>query len=260
MDDITLQDKQDFVENLPEITAEQQFCFDCNPQVPCFNRCCAELTLPLTPYDVLRLVRHLSMNATEFLNTYTDMQVSAETGFPQFTLRMNQEPGEPCPFVSPVGCMVYENRPSACRAYPLGRGTKLGKDGVIERFFMVREEHCHGFDAGPARTPQEWFNAEGLKQYNRANDRYMRLMSLVQASNKPLDQRLQNMSRLCLYHLDQFRQMISKMHIFSHVDITAERQEAVLATDLAGDTACLDFALDWMELVIFGVAQDLKRT
>ncbi|MBQ7585207.1 MAG: YkgJ family cysteine cluster protein, partial [Desulfovibrionaceae bacterium] len=90
-------------------------------------------------------------------------------------------------------------------------------------------------------------------------DRYMRLMSMVKASQKPLDNRLQGMSRLCLYHLDQFRQMINKMRIFSHVEVTKERQAQIMEDSLEGDVACLDFALDWMELVIFGQAKNLVR-
>ena len=45
-------ESRELLESLPELQADETFCFDCNPQVPCFNRCCAELTLPLTPYDV----------------------------------------------------------------------------------------------------------------------------------------------------------------------------------------------------------------
>ncbi|MCR5814257.1 MAG: YkgJ family cysteine cluster protein [Desulfovibrio sp.] len=259
MDDLSHDDKMAFVENLPEITAEERFCFDCHPQVPCFNQCCAELTLPLTPYDIMRLCRHLAMPSQEFLTTYTDMQTMPETGFPMHTLKMNREPGEPCPFVSPVGCQVYENRPSACRAYPLGRGTKLGEQGIVERFFLVHEEHCHGFDEGHERTPAEWFANQGLTPYNASNDQYMRLMSMVQASGKPLDQRLQAMSRLCLFHLDSFRQMIEKMRIFAHLDLDAERKALIMEDSLEGDSACLAFAIDWMELVIFGQAAHLKR-
>ena len=259
MEELSRDDKREFMENLPEIKANERFCFDCHPQVPCFNQCCAELTLPLTPYDIMRLCRHLVMPSQEFLTTYTDMQIIEETGFAMHTLKMNREPGEPCPFVSPVGCQVYENRPSACRAYPLGRGTKLTAEGVAERFFLVHEEHCHGFDEGSQRTPAEWFANQGLAPYNNSNDQYMRLMSLVQASGKPLDQRLQAMSRLCLFHLASFRQMIEKMRIFAHLELDANRKAMIMEDSLEGDEACLAFAIDWMELVIFGQAEHLKR-
>ena len=259
MDGLTREDKQDFVENLPELSQNETFCFDCNPEVPCFNQCCAELTLPLTPYDIMRLCRHFGQPSQDFVSTYTEAQPHPETGLLLYTLKMNAEPGEPCPFVSPAGCMVYENRPSACRTYPLGRGTKMGPEGVQERFFLVREAHCHGFDAGSERTAQEWCENQGLAPYNASNDRFMRLMSLVQASGKPLDERLQGMARLCLFHLDSFRQMIEKMRIFAHLDLTSERKKLILEDSLQGDTACLDFAMDWMELVIFGRAEGLSR-
>ena len=84
-------------------------------------------------------------------------------------------------------------------------------------------------------------------------------MSLVQASGKPLDQRLQAMSRLCLFHLTSFRQMIEKMRIFAHLELDANRKAMIMEDSLEGDEACLAFAIDWMELVIFGQAEHLKR-
>lgn len=259
MDELNLADAREYIDSLPELKKEERFSFDCHPEVPCFNQCCAELTLPLTPYDIARLIRHTGLPSTQFLTTYTEMRTLEETGFPLFTLRMKMDPGEPCPFVSPVGCMVYEDRPSACRCYPLGRGTKLGPDGIIKRFFMVHEDHCHGFDEGTIRTPHEWMHNQGLDSYNEFNDRYMRLMALVQATEKPLDTRLQGMCRLCLFHLDQFRQMITKMRIFTHVTISEDDTRLIMQDDIKGDEACLNFAFDWMELVIFGKAERLQR-
>ena len=251
---------RDFLESLPELEPGATFCFDCHPQVPCFNQCCAELTLPLTPYDVLRLCRNLgAMPGDAFLAEYTVMRSWPDTGFPLPMLRMLQGPGEPCPFVTPAGCAVYEDRPAACRYYPLGRGTKMGEKGVVERFFVVREDHCRGFDSGTTRTAQQWLCNEGLEAYNAANDRYMRLMALVRATGQPLDKRLSGMSTLCLFQLDKFRELIVRMRLFERVDADAERQKRILEDSLAGDEAALDFALDWLELVIFGHCPHLKR-
>lgn len=249
----------DFLESLPELKPGETFCFDCNPEVPCFNRCCAELTLPLTPYDVLRLRRQLGMGSEEFISTFATMRSFPDTGFPLPLLRMLDGPGEPCPFVTPAGCSVYEDRPGACRYYPLGRGTKMAAHGVSERFFVVREPHCHGFDKGTVRTPGQWLENEELLPFNTSNDRYMRLMAMVRATGKPLEPRLATMVVLCLFQIDKFRELIANMRIFSHVDVPQERAAAIMEDSRAGDEAALDFGLDWMELVIFGQSQGLTK-
>lgn len=250
---------REFLDALPELKPNETFCFDCNPEVPCFNHCCAELTLPLTPYDVVRLRRHTGLGSEEFLARFATMRSFPDTGFPLPLLRMLEGPGEPCPFVTAAGCSVYEDRPGACRCYPLGRGAKMAEDGVAERFFVVREPHCHGFDQGTERTPQSWFENQQLTDYNAANDRYMRLMALVRGTGKPLEARLATMSVLCLYQLDKFRELIADMRIFEHVAADAARQAAIMEDSLAGDMAALDFALDWMELVIFGQSRGLAK-
>ena len=79
---------RELLDSLPELKPDETFCFDCNPDVPCFNRCCAELTLPLTPYDVLRLRRNLGIGSEEFLGTFTTMRSFPDTGFPLPMLRM----------------------------------------------------------------------------------------------------------------------------------------------------------------------------
>ena len=250
---------RDLLESLPEIAPDETFVFDCGPHMPCFNRCCAELTLPLTPYDVLRLRRQLGMSGEDFLRTFASMRTFPDTGFPLPLLRMLESPEAPCPFVTPAGCSVYEDRPGACRCYPLGRGARMGADGVNERFFLVREEHCRGFDHGTARTPAQWFANEGMDRYTAFNDRYMRLMAMVRATERQLEPRLATMAVLCLFQLDKFRELIETMHIFSRVEVPEDLQARIMEDSLAGDEAALDFALDWMELVIFGVSPNLGR-
>ena len=104
-------------------------------------------------------------------------------------------------------------------------------------------------------TAQEWRTNQGLEPFNASNDRYMRLMSMVRASGKPLEARMATMAVLCLYQLDKFRELIERMHIFSRVELSEERRNAVMSRD--EDT--LDFALDWMELVIFGQSEGLQK-
>lgn len=248
-----------FPEDLPQIGEEEPFNFECGPESPCFNRCCSELTLPITPYDALRLVRQSGMASREFLELFTIMSVCPDTGFPQPTLRMLDGPDALCPFVSPAGCTVYEDRPSACRCYPLGRGARITKDGVAQRFFILKEDHCKGFECNTVQTPKKWLQSQDLANYIKFNDKYMRLLTMVVASGKPLEPKMTGMATLCLYQPDDFRVLVEKMKIFDRLVIDEETKNRIISSDPAGDEAALAFALDWLELVIFGQSAKLRK-
>lgn len=235
-------------DGLEELAPDSTFHFACHPGVPCFNRCCHDLALPLTPYDVMGLCRFLGMDGENFLERYATVRTFPDTGFPLPFLNMDDVETLPCPFVGPEGCSVYAARPAACRSYPLGRGSRLGRQGVEERHFLVREPHCRGFAGTREWTPPRWQEDQGLPPYNAFNDRYMRLMSMVGATGKPLEPQLATLALLCLYQLDAFRALIEEKKLLEHVDISAQRAEDVLFDD----EATLQFGLDWLELVIFG--------
>ena len=45
--------------------------FSCHKGISCWNACCSNIDISLTPYDVLRMKRHLGITSTEFLRDYT---------------------------------------------------------------------------------------------------------------------------------------------------------------------------------------------
>jgi len=247
---------ESFLDSLPELQAGESFLFACNERVPCFNRCCSELTMPLAPYDVLRLRCNLGIDSDRFIKQFTTVQLYPDTGFPLPLLKMLDGPDELCPFVTPAGCSVYEDRSAACRTYPLGRGTKPGPDGTVsERFFLVREDHCCGFDAGRRWNAREWLADQGLEPYNRSNDRYMQLMAKVKATGQPISERMATMCLLAFFQLDRFKDFMASMGLLDKVEISDERRRVVLEDE----EARLDFAFDWIELVLFGNAAGLKK-
>jgi Fe-S-cluster containining protein len=246
---------QRFLDSLPELAPDQEFRFACHPQVPCFNACCGDLNLMLTPYDVLRLRRALGEPSAEFIRTRVHVALAPDTGLPLMRLRMRDDKRRSCPFVSPGGCTVYPHRPSACRTYPLGRATRLGEGGeVLERFFLVREGHCKGFAQDSAFTPATWLADQELAVYNASNDRTMRLMARVKATGRPVDPRHANMAALALYQLDSFANFIRDTGVLGRLDMAPGRAEAVLADEAAR----LEFAQDWLTLVLFGCCDGLE--
>lgn len=237
-------------EELPEIKPAQPFRFRCGPDNPCFNRCCAELALPLTPYDTARLRRNLGVTGADFLRAFTDVRSYPGAGFPMPMLKMIESPDAPCPFVTPAGCSVYEDRPGACRLYPLGRGSKMTPTGLAETFYIVREEKCMGFDAGKTQTPAEWSKIQDADIYNRFNDRYMKLIGSRLSTAGPLDDRSAALALVCLYQPEHFKMLIEKMNLFDRLGVNEENRAIILEDSPAGDEALLNFALDWLEIAL----------
>lgn len=239
---------QAFLDSLPEIKPGESFRFACHPGVTCFNACCADLNLMLTPYDVLRLRRSLNLASEPFIIQHAEVGMYPDTGFPALHLKMNEDEAKACPFVTPAGCSVYRDRPGACRTYPVGRAARLDKQGnILEQHFLVREEHCRGFEQDARWTTETWQQDQEIALYNRANDRYMRIMAR-QKGKPAIDAKHGVMCLLALYQLDRFQEFIRNMNLFSRLDADQARQEAVLSDE----EQCLDFAYDWVELMVCG--------
>ena len=79
--------------------------FDC---LDCAN-CCKTIGPRLTNKDIERLAKHLKMKLPDFTNQYILTDEDGDYVFKD----------HPCPFLLPDNyCLVYENRPKACREYP----------------------------------------------------------------------------------------------------------------------------------------------
>ena len=58
---LTLYQGTDDTETRTVLAPESSFCFHCHPGLACFNQCCREATIILSPYDILRLSRRLGL-------------------------------------------------------------------------------------------------------------------------------------------------------------------------------------------------------
>ncbi len=202
MDDISLP------QNVRRLGDNETFRFSCHPQVVCFTDCCRQLDLALSPYDVLRLRQALDMSSTEFLDRYAMVEKTDADTFPLVFLTMVDDGQASCPFVNEKGCSVYQDRPGACRTYPVGRGACLDEDGqASELFVLLHEPHCQGFESGPEVTINTWLTDQALADYNEFNDLLMTVLHhrRIKEGFKP-DDRLQERYLNVLYNLDAFRQ------------------------------------------------------
>jgi Fe-S-cluster containining protein len=231
------------------LSVEDTFTFACGPEVPCFTECCGKLELLLTPYDALRLRKRLRVSSDEFLDTYAVMRWKTAHGFPEILMKMDPDTKR-CPFVTPQGCSLYEDRPGACRIYPLGRAASSNPmDGSKQEFyFTVRESHCRGFEQTRNWTVREWLGDQRMEEYNRLNDLLMELY-VLKARGKAVElgpQHLQMFVMSC-YNLEKFRDFVFKSGFLSKFQV-----EASLVDKLkADDTALLEFAFRWLRFALF---------
>lgn len=74
----------------------------------CAN-CCKSISPTLYDKDIERLAKALRMKPSEFIDQYLQIDEDKDYVFRQ----------TPCPFLDNKNyCLVYENRPKACREYP----------------------------------------------------------------------------------------------------------------------------------------------
>ncbi len=79
--------------------------FDC---LGCAN-CCSTISPIVTVKDIERLAKYLKIRAVDFIEQYLYRDEDNDYVFKE----------TPCPFLMPDNsCMVYEQRPKACREYP----------------------------------------------------------------------------------------------------------------------------------------------
>lgn len=235
----------DFVQRLERETA---FSFACHKNLNCFNECCRLLELALTPYDVLRLRRATGLSSSDFLEQYVIIEQEEGEVFPRLYLTMIDDGRGSCPFVSQQGCTVYEHRPGACRAYPVGRAARRRKSGLIdEDFVLVREEHCQGFEEAASQTAVQYCLAQELPSYNRFND----LTATIPQHHKArrgmvLSPEEKDLFLLILYDLDHLRTLLNNGE-FSAVDPATARD--LLSSS---DEDLLQFAVSWLKDRLFG--------
>ncbi|MEI8182186.1 MAG: YkgJ family cysteine cluster protein [Desulfomonile sp.] len=233
------------------LSQSDTFQFSCGPNVPCFTECCGKLELLLTPYDLLRLRKRLGVSSSDFLDTYTNMRWKTAHGFPEVMMKMDPLTGNRCPFVTPKGCTVYEDRPGACRIYPLGRAStsSLSNGNHREFFFVVREDHCQGFAESSKWAVSEWLRDQGMEEYNTINDLLMELYVRKSRFKQILlgPQHIQMFLMAC-YNTDRFRDFL-----FNSTFLDKFQLESKLVDEIRNcDRKLLEFSFVWLKFALFG--------
>ena len=208
------------------------------------------LELALTPYDVLRLRQATGLSSGQLLENYILVEQDAGEPFPRLYLTMVDDGRASCVFVAKEGCTVYAHRPSACRAYPLGRAVMRGDNGTMkEHFVLMQEGHCEGFNELVQQNAQDYSIDQELTTYNHFNDAVAMILQheAIRRGYIPSAKQI-DLFILCLYNIDTFRAMLVNGRLAPLTCNPAEKE--VLQDD---DEKLLLFAVDWLQQQLFGI-------
>ena len=214
------------------VSAGSTFRFHCHSGLACFNRCCREATLILSPYDILRLSRELGLTTGEFLRRHTRREEEAGSGLPLVLVKPARTGG--CPFLGEAGCTVYAHRPAACRLFPLTQGSELTPGGVVDHFFLRRLEYCQGFAGNKEWTLSAWQADQGFVEFDRGRRPWLHLfLRQAQPGRGPQDDRILSQFYLMAYDLDAFRTFLLESAFLQVHGLTPEEAAPLRADDLA---------------------------
>lgn len=229
------------------------FKFGCHPGVSCFNLCCHDVNIFLSPYDVLRLKKRLGMKSSDFLDKYAILPVQKDMKTPVVVLRMNDDEEKSCPFLKDEGCGVYSDRPWPCRMYPLGMATqKDTPDGWRgERFyFLMKEVGCQGYEEAKEWTVDQWLENQGIDEYDRWGEAYkeLTLHEFFEAEDATLSPERMHMLFTACFDLDKFREFVFESTMLQRFEIDEEFVEGMRGDD----EELLRFAYHWLRFSVFG--------
>jgi Fe-S-cluster containining protein len=234
-----------------QMSRKDRMNFRCYPGIGCFTKCCSGIRINLTPYDIYRLKNRLGMSHHDFLLQHTVPRSIDGTPLPVAVLKMKEDAEKSCPFVTPEGCTVYNDRPVTCRYYPIGMAImkKHDKKTGEDFFIKIKEDHCLGHKETKEWTIDEWRADQESDLYDELNNDWMEVvlkaktLGMVELSQKSLD-----LFFMVSTNLDMFRDFVFNSSFLTAYDIPADVVEKIKTDELE----LLKFSLRWLRYAMFG--------
>lgn len=239
--------------------SDDRFRFRCHRGIACWNECCHDTNITLTPHDLTRLGRHLGMRPGEVAQRYAAPIVHEPSAMPVLRLVMKDTgtARNPCIFLDPAsGCTVYGDRPAACRYYPLGLATvkMKGHDAPEDFFFLVKERHCKGHGEAHEQTVAQFRENQQVADFDEHNRDWIHILmklaswkSLGGPGGKEPDERVRRMFLMISTDPDAFRHFVFGSSFLGRYAV-APQMRAQLEDD---DEVLMQLGFDWLRAVLF---------
>lgn len=226
--------------------------FQCRKGIACWNSCCSNIDISLTPYDILRLKRRFETSSGEFLKKYTLPYEMEQSSIAGVKLRP-VENGTACQFMRPEGCSVYEDRPTACRYYPVALLSLRRQDEYTDHasYALVEESHCLGHQEPRQISVEAYRKEQGLEEYDDLARGWRQLILKKKSSGpsigKPSKRSLELFFMAC-YDLDRFSQFVASDGFSEIYDLPPEELKRILCDDVE----LMQFGFRFLRQVLFG--------
>jgi Fe-S-cluster containining protein len=215
------------------LSLDTKFKFRCHKDIGCFTKCCSNIDIMLTPYDIVRLKNRLDISSGEFLANHTYVEIDEKTSHPFVFLKMSEDAERKCPFVTAGGCTVYSDRPANCRYYPVGQASLKKMDDKInepiteEFYFLIKEPHCIGFNEDSEWTIKSWRDDQGVDVYDDMNRGWKDILFRRNLPGHSLDEKKQKAFYMACYDVDRFRRFVFESKFLEMFDIDEKTLERI---------------------------------
>ena len=225
--------------------------FQCHKGIACWNACCSNIDISLTPYDILRLKHRFEMSSGAFLQKYTVPYEMEQDSIAGVKLRPIAN-GTACQFMTAEGCSVYEDRPTACRYYPVALLSMRRQDEYTDRdsYALVKEEHCLGHNEPRQITIDEYRKEQGVVEYDELARGWRQLILKKKSSGpsvgKP-SRRSRELFFMACYDLDRFRSFVVSEGFGELYDLNTKETIEILGDD----TLLMLFGFRFLKQVLY---------
>ena len=236
-------------QGLTVLTPENDFRFECRQNLDCFTRCCRNITIVLTPYDILRMKNALNISSEDFLANYT-MSMIGSAGFPVVLLKMKDDDENNCPFVTKQGCLIYPDRPWSCRIYPLQPESSKITENAGKQYYSVMDiPFCLGFKSGRSFTLAKWIEEQGVLVYQEMEAPFKTITTNEFLSQNTItNKNILEMFYMACYDLDRFKRFVLESTFLERFQVEPE----IVGNIIEDDVALYFFAMRWLEYGLLG--------
>lgn len=233
-------------------TGEQEIQFRCHKDIACFNACCKNIDITLTPYDIVRMKQRLDMSSSEFLEKYTFPYEMEKDGLAGVKFKPVDD-GTACQFMTEEGCSIYEDRPTACRYYPVALLSLRKQDEYVDRngYALVEEPHCLGHKEDRKLTIDQYRQEQGVEEFDDLARGWRQLILKKKSSGPAIgapSMRSRQLFFMTCYDVDRFRMFVASDGFQNNFAIPDEEMRDYLTDDVA----LMQFGFRFLKQVLFG--------